>query len=693
MSKKISKKLKRPKQQPGKHDLVHSLNRDLIPGFLLLLVTLLAYQPVWNGQPIWDDDGHITKPELQSLDGLKRIWIELGVTQQYYPLVHTVFWLEHRLWGDLPLGYHLLNILLHVLSALFLVKILRYLNVPGALLAGAIFALHPVQVESVAWITELKNTLSGVFFLSSAIAYLKFDRERIKMFYAMAMGLFILGLMSKSAIATLPVSLLAVFWWSRGRLDWKHDVLPLIPLLVVGIMSGLFTAWVERKFIGAEGSAFTFTFIERGLIAGRVVWFYLSKIVCPIDLIFIYPRWNVSQAIWWQYLFPTATLLLTGLLWKLRNRWRAPLALFVCFIATIFPVMGFFNVYPFRFSFVADHFLYLACIGPIVFVAAELRLAIGLLKEKGRVFFQEMVYGILLLSLFLLTWRQSGMYENAETLYRTTIRKNPGCWMAFNNLGTLLMEREQNEEAIAYYRKSLELNPDNYKAYASLGKLSAKLGRTDDALAYYQKALEINPHLAEVYNNLGNLLVRIGRTEDAFKSYQKSLEINPRYAEAHNNIGNLLTDLRQIDEAMAHYSKAIELNPNYVDAHYNLGNLLENTGMLKEAIIHFRWVLEIKPGFAEAHNNLANALFQTGQIDEAITQYRRVLEINPNKINTLKNLSYAFTQKGQLEDAIPPLQRALALAKSSGDDVRAKEISENLERLKEESRSTIKMPR
>jgi tetratricopeptide (TPR) repeat protein len=529
-----------------------------------------------------------------------------------------------------------------------------------------------------------------VFFLSTAFVYLKYYQERNKKYYAAALGLFILGLMSKSAIATLPVSLLAVFWWKQGRIDWKKDVVALLPFFVLGIASGLFTAWVERKFIGAEGNAFTFTFIERGLIAGQVVWFYLGKIFWPVDMIFIYPRWNISRLIWWQYLFPVATLLLTGLLWTLRNRWRAPLTLFVCFMATIFPVMGFFNVYPFRFSFVADHFQYLACIGPIVFAAAELRLAIGLLKEKGRVFFQVMFYGILLLSLCLLTWRQSGMYENAETLYRTTIRKNPGCWMAYNNLGTLLMESERNDEAIAQYRKSLELNPDNYKAYASLGKLSAKLDRTDEALAYYQKALEINTHFAEVYNNLGNLLVRIGRTEDAFKSCQKSLEINPYYAEAHNNMGNLLTDLGRIDEAMAHYRKAIELNPNYVDAHYNLGNLLENTGRLNEAIIHFRWVLEIKPGFAEAHNNLANALFQTGQIDEAITQYRRVLEINPNKINTLQNLSYAFTQKGHLEDAIPPLQRAFALAKAAGQDSLTSKISADLENLYQTAHSLQK---
>ena len=241
------------------------------------MFTILAYQPAWNGKPIWDDDGHITKPELRSLDGLGRIWIKPGATQQYYPLAHSVFWVEHKLWGDSPLGYHLINILLHIVSAFLLLKILRRLEVPGASLATVIFALHPVQVESVAWISELKNTLSGTLYLGSALAYLEFDRESKKAFYAAALGLFVLGLMAKTVIATLPAALLLVFWWKRGSLSWKRDVLPLVPFFIAGIGFGLFTVWLEQKFIGAEGSEFKLSFIERLLIAGRAFWFYLEN--------------------------------------------------------------------------------------------------------------------------------------------------------------------------------------------------------------------------------------------------------------------------------------------------------------------------------------------------------------------------------------------------------------------------------
>jgi hypothetical protein len=203
--------------------------QDWLLALLLVIVTMMAYMPAWNGTPIWDDNAHLTNPELRSLDGLGRIWTQPGVTQQYYPLLHTLFWLEHQLWGDWPAGYHLLNILLHCTSALLLVRILRQLEIPGAWLAAAIFALHPIQVESVAWISELKNLLSGVFYFGSLLAYLKFDRTRNPAFYAAALVLFTLGLMSKTVIATLPAAILVIFWWKRGKLSLRDDLLPLIP--------------------------------------------------------------------------------------------------------------------------------------------------------------------------------------------------------------------------------------------------------------------------------------------------------------------------------------------------------------------------------------------------------------------------------------------------------------------------------
>src|SRR4051794_21872006 len=248
--------------------LVRARRRSGWLALALVALTLLAYQPAWHGQPIWDDEAHMTKPELRSLGGLARIWTEPGATQQYYPVVHSLFWFEHQLWGDAVLPYHLVNILLHVGAALLLVRLLRQLAVPGAWLAGAIFALHPVHVESVAWISELKNTLSGVCALGAAVIYLRFDDSRRAKFYLTAFVLFSLGLLAKTVIATLPAALLVIFWWQRGKLSWRRDVLPLLPFFAAGLAASFVTIWMERTQIGAVGSDFQLSVVERCLIAG-----------------------------------------------------------------------------------------------------------------------------------------------------------------------------------------------------------------------------------------------------------------------------------------------------------------------------------------------------------------------------------------------------------------------------------------
>ncbi|MGA2508579.1 MAG: tetratricopeptide repeat protein [Chitinispirillaceae bacterium] len=700
-----------------------SWNRDLAWGLLLVAATFLAYRPAWNGQPVWDDDMHMTRPELRSAEGLVRIWTQPGATKQYYPLVHTVFWMEYHVWGASTLGCHLLNILLHVFSSLLLVRILRRLGIPGAAawLSGGIFALHPVMVESVAWITELKNSLSGFFYLAAALAYLKFDREREKKHYVIALLLFLFGLLSKSVIVTLPVALLVVFWWKRGKIEWKRDVAPLVPFFAIGIISGLFTSWVERRFVGAEGSEFNLAFIDRCLIAGRAVWFYLCKLLWPANLIFIYPRWHIDAAAVWQYLFPAAFLLTVSIFWALRSRSRTPLAVLLYFAITLFPALGFFNVYPFRYSFVADHFQYLACIGPIAAGATCIVQGTGLLRERLRRPLLPLLCGVLLSILFLLSWNQSQMYSDAETLYRTTIIRND-CWWAHNNLGVLLTCMRRPDEAMAHFQKTLELNPNHAEAHNNLGVLLARMGRTDEAMVHFQKAVELNPDYAEPHNNLGHLLADMGRTDEAMAHFQKAVELNPDYAEPHNNLGHLLAAMRRIDEAMVHYLKALEINPNYAEAHYNLGVLLSDMGRTDEAIAHYQKVLEFNPNHAEAHNNIGVLLADKGRTDEAlahllkavelnpnyakahnnlgilleqfertdeaIAHFRKALEINPDAVGALKNLAFALEQKGQWTAATSVLQNALALAKSAGDEDRAKMITQIFTQLNEANNSS-----
>jgi protein O-mannosyl-transferase len=631
-------------------------------GLLVVIATLVAYQPAWNGKLIWDDAAHLTYPHLRSLHGLVRLWTEPGVTQQYYPMVSTVFWVEHRLWGDATLGYHVVNILLHATSALLLLKILRTLKVPAAGLAAAIFALHPVQVESVAWISELKNTFSGACYFGAALAYLRFDRTRNQGAYAGALALFAVGLLAKTVIATLPAALLVVFWWQRGALSWKKDVLPLMPFLAVGMIAGYFTSWMEREVIGAEGAEYSFTIIERCLIAGRAIWFYFGKLVWPADLIFSYPRWSVSQAVWWQYLYPAAAALLLGALWVLRRYGRGPLAAMLFFIGTLFPALGFVNVFPFKYSFVADHFQYLASVGPIVAVSVGIHTLLRRFKEGN---LERALCAVILAVLCVLTWRQSRTYTDVETLWLATIERNPDSWLAQHDLGTVLYQKGLVDQAIARFRSSLAIRPDNAETENDLGAAFDKKGLTDEAMVWFRKALVNRPAFAEAHSNLGNCLLRKGHLDEAIGEFQEAVAIRPDFPELHFALASALLQKGAVNEAAIEFEKTLDLQPENDQAHYNLGVALRQEGQTDEAIVEFKKALDIRPDFPEAQNNLGNCLLLKGRIDEAITHLQKVLENHPDYAQAHYNLGSAFLRKGQADQAIIEFQKLSALQPKS----------------------------
>ena len=631
----------------------------------LVIAVLLAYQPAWQGGLLWDDNKHVTTPDLRSWGGLYRIWFDLGATQQYYPLLHSAFWVQHRLWGDATLGYHLVNILLHAAVAIMVALVLRRLEVPGAWLAAAIFALHPVHVESVAWITELKNILSAVFYLAAMLVYLRFDRTRKLAWYGGALGLFSLGLLSKTTAATLPAALLVIFWWQRGRLSWRRDVLPLVPFFALGVVAGAFTAWVERTLIGAEGAAFDMTIVERCLIAGRVVWFYLGKLLWPTHLIFVYPRWQVSQAVWWQYLFPAATLLLLAAAWALRRRWRGPLAALLFFVGTLFPALGFCNVYPFILSFVADHFQYLASLGVITLVSAGATLVLRRWQVGGPPAY--CLCGMLLAVLAMLTWRQSRTYADIDTLYNITIGENADCWMAHSNLGTILTARGEFKEAVAHFRRALEIKPDCEDALNNLGNILADAGRFDEAIAYYRKALELKPNHPLYHTDLGATLVRRGQIEEAMTHYREALAAEPNFALAHNNLGAALAGRGEADEAIGHYRKALEINPDYAAAHNNLGLALADRGEFDEAIPHFEQAVKLRPDYVDAARNLQGIRSVREATARQLSERRELIRAHPTDTALLNNTAWTLATNPNASmrngaEAVDLAQRAARLS-------------------------------
>ncbi|MBI3568582.1 MAG: tetratricopeptide repeat protein [Gemmatimonadetes bacterium] len=504
-------------------------------GMLLLALLVVAYAPALNGGYVWDDDAHVTRTALRSLDGLRRIWFDLGATQQYYPLLHSAFWLEAQLWGDVTLGYHLTNVVLQFADASLIVVLAQRLGIRGAWLAGFLFALHPVHVESVAWISEQKNTLSLLFYLAAALAYLRFDERRAGRDYAIASALFLCALLTKTVTATLPAALLVLFWWQRGRLSWRRDARPLLPWFAVAAASGLFTAWVERHIIGAEGSEYALDALQRALLAARVICFYLGKLFWPADLIFTYPHWTIdpgSPATWgWVGLL----VAIAAALWAVRGRSRAPLAALLLFCGSLFPVLGFLDIYPFRYSYVADHFQYLPSVGIMVAVAAGLAwIADRVQLPRGA---RLAAAGALVVTLGALTWRQSGMYADAETLDRATLERNPDSWKEQNNLGRLLARSQRRmPEAIPHYEAAIRLKPDHVLAHYSLGVALYVTGRRPEAVEHFRRVLRLARGngllVANSHFFLGAILMdEPGRLDEAIAELEEALRMKPGDAE------------------------------------------------------------------------------------------------------------------------------------------------------------------
>jgi tetratricopeptide (TPR) repeat protein len=446
---------------------------------------------------------------------------------------------------------------------------------------------------------------------------------------------------------SLPAVLLLVCWWKKGRVQ-RGDVMPLLPFFVVGVALGLLTAWMEKHHVGARGADWSLTFADRCLIAGRALWFYAGKLVWPAPLTFIYPRWEIEPAVWWQWLFPIAAAGVVAGLWLARRRiGKGPLVAVLFFAGTLGPALGFVNVYPMRYSFVADHFQYLASVGLIILFAAGLNRA------------PRVIPATLVVLLGALTWQQTGIYRDLETLWRDTLAKNPGCWMAQNNLGTVFADKGRYDEAIKYYRKAIQLNPNFSEAQYGLGLAFAAQGRLDEAIENYRKAIQINPDYRDALNDLGNALASKGRFDEAIGNYRKAIRINPNYAEARYNLGNALAAQGQLDEAIENYYKAIRINPNYAEAQNNLGIALADKGRFGEAIEAFRKAIQSKPDFSEALNNLGGVLLNQGRFDEAIENYRKAIQSKPNFSEALNNLGTTLAAQGRYDEAIENYRKAI----------------------------------
>jgi protein O-mannosyl-transferase len=586
---------------------------------IIAIVVFVAYLPSISGDYVLDDDRMLTENvHVKTSEGLWRIWCTTEAID-YWPVTNTTFWIEWRIWGMNSTGYHVTNLILHIVESLLIWLILRRLSIPGAFLAAVIFAVHPVNVESVAWIAQRKNTMAMLFFLLSILCYLKHLRSghisctvpahgTWKLFtgrwYWLSLFTFAMAMLSKGSVVVLPVMLLGIVWRLRPLSRW--DLVSTGPFFAVAVILGGVNVWFQTH--GNEVAIRAVSFSDRLLGAGGVVWFYLYKAFLPVDLAFIYRQWQieVGNPLWW---LPLLTVLaITAVLWLCRGGWGRPI-LFAWgfFCVALVPVMGFVDVGFMLNSLVADHYQHIAIIGVIALVSA----GFGVWRRCGRdeVRWAATVAAVAAVGILsFLTWRQCEIFRDKLTLYQATLEKNPDSWIAQNNMGLSLTRTGRNQEAIEYFRQALRLQHN--------------------------------------------------------------------YLDAHINLADALDQIGRPYEAIEQYRQALSLSPDHPLSHNNLGNVLIKTGQTQEAIEHFRHALRSQYNFPEAHNNLGASLFQTGRPQEAIEQFEIALQFRPDCFNAYKNLALAYADLHQSSEAIFAAQKALGLARFQGQTEQAKQMED-----------------
>ena len=617
----------------GKLDRTASWNwPQWLQSGLIALLVLLAYSSVFHAGYIWDDDSYLTENlTVTTLSGLYKIWFSPASSPQYYPLVFTTFWLEYHLWGLNPVGYHAVNILLHICNSMLVLAVLRRFNLTWAFWAAAIFALHPVHVESVAWVTERKNVLSLLFYLLALQAYLRFlgmpasdglQGSRSKRDYCAALVFFFMALLSKTVAATLPAAILLLIWWRQGRITWK-DAVKLSPFLAAGVVMGLLTARFEVSHVHATGPEWDYSLLERILIAGRAVWFYAGKLLWPHPLIFSYPRWTVDAGQWSQYLFPVTVFGVIGLLWCLRGKiGRGPLTSLLFFIGTLFPALCFFNIYPMLYSFVADHFQYAASAGMICLFCASVDLVFKQLRLANRLA-EPVCYCAILLVLGSVTWQQGKTYWNTMTLFSDVIAKNPASWLSYTNRAMEYMDLGRFDLALADMEQAIKVHPHKAEAIGNRAVLRQRNGDYQGALADFTEAITIDPSQVSVLINRSDLYRLLNRYDLALKDCDEAIRRKSGYIIGYLQRALVYGELGDNDKKLADLSMVLQLDPENLAALADRGLLYSEMGQHKNAVSDFSQALKIFPDSAPLYYKRAVALAAAGDREAAAADLQR----------------------------------------------------------------------
>jgi tetratricopeptide (TPR) repeat protein len=637
------------------------LRRPAFLASVILLATLAAYIPAMTGGYTWDDGILLTdNPVMKAPDGLRRIWCTTE-SWEYLPATFSMHWIEWRLLGPGAGGHHVVNILLHALSALILWRVLLRLGVPGAWLAGLLFAVHPVAAGSTAWIAERKNVLCMVFYLLAIQAYLIFDERGRWRWYLLSVALFLLALLSKTSVVMLPFVLFLCIWWKRGAIDRK-DIYRSVPFFALSLVLGLVTVWfqwqhaISGEVVRPEGMA------SRAAAAGWIVWFYFYKLLLPVALCAIYPRWTVDGSS--PVAFIPLLLLAAGLfvLWRNRQDWgRSPLFAFGYFLIVILPVLGFADMSYMRLSFVADHLQYPAMVGVIALAAALLARACEIKGWRGGAAVTLAV--LCTLALGALTWQRAWTYADDQRLWEDNLRHNPAGAPVWTNLGSALLDRGDFQKAIEHFTRAIALRPDYVEAYVNRCVAYDRSGQYDLALPDAERAVTLKPGNAQAYNNRGTAYARMGRFTEAIRDYDKALALKPDYAGAWRNRGVAFmnSNTGRLAEALRDFDTAIALDPDSAEAYNHRGAAYAKCDRMPEAMRDFARAIELSPDHVPTYNNRAAVYANSNRLHEAIRDFDKVATLKPSDPEAFYNRGLACWLAGRMEDGLRDMDKAIAL--------------------------------
>ena len=545
-----------------------------VKAVVILLASLWIYSPVFDGDWLWDDDYLITaNPVVQSPDGLASFWVE-PKTADYFPLTMSLLWLMWKWFGMDSTGYHVVSVLLHALGACLVWALLKTIGLRGAWLAGLIFAVHPIAVESVAWVSELKNTFSLPFFLLAGCFFVRFEDTRRRVFYWAALVFFLAAMLAKSSAVMFPVVMLLYIWWRRDRIAWR-DLWNAAPFFLVSLILGLVTLYFQHsRAIGNEPIPIG-GLDSRFAIAGMAIFFYLSKILWPALLLPIYPQWNANPPELIQFLPWSVLAGVLGVFWIRRKTWGRHALMGVGFyLITLLPVLGFVAMSYMRVGWVADHFIYIPMIGIVGLGVGVGFRASDFAGEKWRLVFGAFA-ALVVGALAFWSHRYAGIWENEDKLWNYTLKHNWECWQAHNRIGAREFNRGNVDVALDHFREATRLRPDLAETQNNLGSAVLAKKDTKAAIQYFQEALRLAPDIVAIQSNLARALMLDNQPTAAAELYADLSQRYPQNAVFLCNLGVTLFQAGKKDEAIASFRRALEIDPELADARENLRAALE----------------------------------------------------------------------------------------------------------------------